>query len=329
MVDRTPNHPDNALGFLNFSARGTAMGDAELVEEGGTAMSVGERLRAAREAAGLSLEDIATSTRIPIRHLESLETGDFPRLPAPTYTVGFAKNYAAAVGLDRAEIGDQLRAEMGGTRPATTTPAEVFEPADPARAMPKWLIIGTIVALLLAALMFNWLNQRSLDGPGEEAAAAPSQAAPAQVPATVAPQGQGPVVISATDTVWIEVKDGAVTLTQSELTPGASFEVPANAVSPTLTTAKPEALRITVGSAVVPTFGEPGTRVTVSLKPDDLLRPRPVATPAASPSAAQPQAAPARRPASRPAAPPSDQPTASPPPPPPANAGEPEPSPQQ
>jgi cytoskeletal protein RodZ len=45
------------------------MDDAELVDEGHVPMSVGERLREAREAAGLSLEDIATSTRIPTRHL--------------------------------------------------------------------------------------------------------------------------------------------------------------------------------------------------------------------------------------------------------------------
>src|SRR4051812_21561307 len=103
------------------------MGDAEFVEEEGTASTVGQRLREAREASGLSLEDIATQTRIPTRHLESLEAGDFSRLPAPTYSIGFAKNYAAAVGLDRAEIGDQLRSEMGGTRP-TYTSADVFEP---------------------------------------------------------------------------------------------------------------------------------------------------------------------------------------------------------
>ena len=82
------------------------MDDSELAEEGHVAMSVGERLREAREAAGLTLEDIATSTRIPTRHLESIEASDFSRLPAPTYTVGFAKNFAGAVGLDPARARD-------------------------------------------------------------------------------------------------------------------------------------------------------------------------------------------------------------------------------
>jgi cytoskeletal protein RodZ len=267
------------------------MGDAELVEEEGVPMSVGERLRQAREASGLTLEEIATTTRIPTRHLESLEAGDFTRLPAPTYTIGFAKNFAGIVGLDRAEIGDQLRAEMGGSRPVSTT-SEVFEPADPARAMPKWLIVGAILAVLIAALLFNWLNNRSLQAPDEQAPANETVAeANPQQPAAVAPQSQGAVLITASDAAWVEVKDGAVILKQGELAIGQSFEVPVTAVAPTLTTAKPEALRISVGTAVAPAIGDAGKKTTVSLKPADLLRPRPATSLAAPPSAAQPPAA--------------------------------------
>src|SRR3954454_5689115 len=91
--------------------------------------TVGERLRAAREKTGISLEDIAAQSRIPQRHLESIENAEWDNLPAPTYTIGFAKSYASAVGLDRNEIGDQLREEMGGQRFSTTS-ADVFEPAD-------------------------------------------------------------------------------------------------------------------------------------------------------------------------------------------------------
>jgi cytoskeleton protein RodZ len=295
------------------------MGDAEMVEDAGVPVTVGERLRVAREAAGLTLEDIATSTRIPTRHLESLETSDFSRLPAPTYTIGFAKNYAAAVGLDRAEIGDQLRAEMGGSRPVTSPVSEVFEPADPARAMPKGLIIGAVVAVLLAALLFNWLSNRSLEGP-DEVAATNEVAAIAEAEPALAPPGQGPVLITANDNVWIEVKDGNVILRQGELAAGQSFEVPANAAAPTLTTAKPEALRIAVGTADAPPIGEAGRKVTVSLKADDLMRPQaaPVAATTAAPAQPTPRPAPAR-PRAAPAAP-------APTPEPPADSNEPAPS---
>src|SRR6476619_944 len=96
--------------------------------------TVGERLRAAREQKKLSLEDVAAQTRIPQRHLASIETGEWDSLPAPTYTIGFAKNYAGVVGLDRAEIGNQLREEMGGQRFASTS-SDIFEAAEPARTM--------------------------------------------------------------------------------------------------------------------------------------------------------------------------------------------------
>jgi cytoskeleton protein RodZ len=274
------------------------MDEAEGIEGEEQLMSVGDRLRAAREEAGLSLEDVATTTRIPTRHLESLETSDFSRLPAPTYTVGFAKNYAAAVGLDREEIGDQLRAELGSTRPPTAAP-DLFEPVDPARAMPRWLIVAVIAAILLAVLVFRWLTARSLEAPDEVVAeniATPAEPSP---PAAAPAQAQGPVVVTAIEQVWVQIKDGATTLKEGLLEPGQSFQVPATAAAPVLTTGKPEALRIAVGTTVAPPVGPPATTVSnVSLRPADLLRgPQPAGAPAASPAQAAPQRAPARSPA--------------------------------
>lgn len=256
-----------------------------------TIATAGERLRAAREAKGLSLEDIAAQTRIPRRHLESLEIGDWERLPAPTYTTGFAKSYASAVGLDRTEIYEQLRGEMGGFRPATTT-SEVFEPADPARTMPKWLVFGAIAAVLLLVLVMTWLNERSIQEPDAAAsedaapsAAAPVPAAPAPTAPATAPTAQGPVVITANEQVWIQVKDGATTLKAGLLEAGQSFEVPATATAPVLTTGKPEALRISVGTASAPPVGPPATTVrNVSLLGSDLMR-SPAATSPSAPGA--------------------------------------------
>lgn len=238
--------------------------------------SVGEQLRAAREKKKLSLEDIASSTRIPRRHLESLESGDWSRLPAPTYSVGFAKSYAGAVGLDRAEIGEQLRAEMGGYRADTSSP-EVFQPADPARTMPKGLVLAAIAAVILIVLVFSWFQNRSLgepdDVPAAEApvATAPAPAAPQQQPQQSA--ANGPVVLTATEPSWIQVSDGGTTLFQGELAAGQTFPVPATATAPTLRAGKPEALRITVGGALAPPVGPAGQVASnVSLLGPDLMR---------------------------------------------------------
>src|SRR6478735_2661910 len=131
--------------------------------------TVGERLRVAREKQKLSLEDVAAQTRIPQRHLASIETGDWDSLPAPTYTIGFAKSYASAVGLDRADVGNQLREEMGGQRFAATS-SDAFEPADPARTMPKGLVIGAVLVVLVLIVVMSWLNNRSLDQTNDQQA---------------------------------------------------------------------------------------------------------------------------------------------------------------
>ena len=256
------------------------------------APTVGERLRAAREKKKLHLEDIAAQTRIPQRHLEALERSDWESLPAPTYTTGFAKSYASAVGLDRTEIGDQLRAEMGGQR-FTANTIESFEPADPRRTMPKWLVLGMVVAVILLIAVMSWLNQRSLQEPDQNLAAAPEAATPtpqaAPTPAA-APAGQ-PVVINATAPVWLQVseKSGA-SLFSGMLQAGQTYAVPATATAPVLKTGKPEALRITVGNHVAPPVGPAATTVNnVSLLGADLLKNgAATANPAPAPAAAAP-----------------------------------------
>lgn len=254
--------------------------------------TVGERLRAAREEKGISLEDIAAQTRIPLRHLESIEAADWDKLPAPTYTVGFAKSYAGAVDLDRAEIGEQLRQEMGGQRFATASSAEVFEPADPARTMPKWLVIGAVLTVILLIVVMSWLNRRSLDQPDQAATTAPATNAPARAPPLANPApapatGQGPVVLTAIAPAWIQVTDQSKTLFMGELAPGQTYTVPATAVAPQLKAGKPEALKITVGAATAPPVGPGGKVVSkVSLLPADLMRAP--APPAATAPAAVP-----------------------------------------
>ena len=239
--------------------------------------TVGEQLSAARESKKMSLEDIASTTRIPLRHLESLESGDWSRLPAPTYTVGFAKSYAGAVGLDRSAIGDQLRAEMGGYRADTSSP-EVFQPADPARTMPKWLVFGAILAVIVIALLFSWFQNRSLTASDDASVAeAPATTAPsgppAQQPQQQQPAANAPVVLTATEPSWIQVTDGGRTLFQGELTPGQPYQVPATATAPLLRAGKPEALRVTVGGAQAPPVGPPGQVTSnVSLLGRDLMR---------------------------------------------------------
>jgi cytoskeleton protein RodZ len=264
------------------------MDDEDKVETGG--QTVGERLKAARTKKKLSLEDVASQTRIPVRHLESVEQSAWDRLPAPTYTVGFAKAYAGAIGLDRAEIGEQIREELGGHSYTVSSP-EVFEPADPARSMPKGLVIGAIVAVIALVLLLSWLNERSLDEPEAEPAAnvaAPAAPVPAPAQRQAPAAAQGPVVLTATAPAWIQVTDQGKSLFSGELAPGQSFTVPPTATAPLLKAGKPEALRVNVGSAVAPPVGPAGKVASkVSLLPADLMR-GPAAAPTPGAAAATP-----------------------------------------
>jgi cytoskeletal protein RodZ len=299
--------------------------DEELVET--DVPSVGERLRAARDEKGLSLEDIAAQTRIPRRHLEAIEAAEWDRLPAPTYTIGFARSYAAVVGLDRAEVADQLRSEMGGQRASMFT-AEVFEPADPARTMPKSLVIGAILVVIVLVLAMSWLSRRSLDQPDEAVAnaAATPAAPPAAAPPPAPTPAQQPVTLAATDAVWLQVYEkGGQTFFSGLLQPGQTFAVPSTAAAPLLKTGKPEALRITVGNTVAPPVGPPATTVAdVSLLPADLLKTgqgsAPVAQSATSAPPKPARSAPPRA-AAPPAAAPEQAPTPAAPQPQPANNG--------
>jgi cytoskeletal protein RodZ len=284
------------------------------------APTVGERLRAAREEKGLSLEDVAAQTRIPQRHLASIETANWENLPAPTYTIGFAKNYAGSVGLDRMEIGNQLREEMGGQRFAANA-TDVFEPADPRRTMPKSLVIGAIAAVLVLVLLMTWRNNRSLQ-PNDEA---PQTAAETGVPGTPSAQAPkapppaaattpGPVVLAATAPAWIQVTDQGKTLFQGMLQPGQTYAVPPTANAPMLKAGKPEALTVTVGGATAPQVGPPGKVTTVSLAPAALMN-GPAAEPSAAPQAAAPTPQPRRARTRTPApAPPAAAPAETPPP---------------
>ena len=63
-------------------------------------MTVGERLREARERQKVSLHAIAEKTNISVRFLDAIEKNQFDKLPGGIFTRGFIRSYASQVGLD-------------------------------------------------------------------------------------------------------------------------------------------------------------------------------------------------------------------------------------
>jgi cytoskeleton protein RodZ len=60
----------------------------------------GSRLREARERRGITLRQIANSTKISVGVLDALERNDISRLPGGIFGRAFVRSYAAEVGLD-------------------------------------------------------------------------------------------------------------------------------------------------------------------------------------------------------------------------------------
>jgi cytoskeleton protein RodZ len=239
-------------------------------------VAIGERLRRAREARGMSLDEVASQTRIPMRHLQHIETEDWDALPAPTYAIGFARNYANAVGLDGAALSYELRDMIGGPRRRAPAP-EYYEPADPARVPPRSIML---VALLLAVLLGGgYMIWRSLGGAdGETKIAVPD--APSSTPeqnqaAAPAPEayaGQS-VTLTATGDVWLRINEGqgGAEIFEGILASGQTYVIPATAQRPVIRTGRPQLLRASAGGRDLGPLGAEERLIeNVSLRPQDL-----------------------------------------------------------
>ena len=65
---------------------------------------IGSVLRQARDAQGVSLEDISALLKIREDHLQALENNDFDRLPGHVYAIGFIRTYATHLDLNAGEL---------------------------------------------------------------------------------------------------------------------------------------------------------------------------------------------------------------------------------
>ena len=101
--------------------------------------SLSELLRSAREAHGLSYDEVARATRIRAKYVEALEEGRFAELPGEVYTRGFLRNYALYLGLSYADVLAAYEAAVNGgrNRPSRPVPVPLAAAAVAAPARPR------------------------------------------------------------------------------------------------------------------------------------------------------------------------------------------------
>lgn len=168
-----------------------------LEAEAPRSLTVGEQLRAAREAKGLKLDDLAQSMKLGVRQLEALESGDWQALPGATFVRGFVRNYARLVGLDAQPMMEQLDAVLDRATPKLTLPESM--PATmpgngPVQRRDYAFAFGGLL-FVLAALLVYLLAPTDLGAWRDGLVAmVAGEAKPVDPPAAVEPAATEPVL---------------------------------------------------------------------------------------------------------------------------------------
>ncbi|MEO8740517.1 MAG: RodZ domain-containing protein [Casimicrobiaceae bacterium] len=123
----------------------------------------GAQLRAAREAAGLSLDQVAQQLKLAPRQVKALEDENFGELPGRTFSRGFVRNYARLLNLDPQVLISQL--PDAAHAPSLVSPAlhstgsMMAELPNSAAAKPnlaRWLIPLALIGCIVAAAAYEW-----------------------------------------------------------------------------------------------------------------------------------------------------------------------------
>jgi cytoskeletal protein RodZ len=125
-------------------------------------LTLGEKLRQAREERGMTISEVAEQTRISALYLESIENNDFRPLPGGIFNKGFVKSYARHLGLNEQEAlqdyADILTQQGGDVNedPKTFTPEVLTDERSRSGLLPtlifSFIIVGLIVWGVLAFL---------------------------------------------------------------------------------------------------------------------------------------------------------------------------------
>jgi cytoskeleton protein RodZ len=188
---------------------------AELIPE---LQRLGQRLAQARQARGLSLDELADRLHMGAEQLRGLEEGDRDELPEAVFVVAQARRVAASLDLNIDDDIAALRANRAfQARPPQRQPIPESNPAaarvDAATVAtsghPPLRLLGlgaALIAALIAAAALAWGWQRSLTGvrPGPRVPA-PTASEQAGRPGP----SQAELVLRSAEPSWVEVRSAS------------------------------------------------------------------------------------------------------------------------
>ena len=122
--------------------------------------SVGTTLRAAREALGLTAQEIADRTKFSVRQVEALEQDDVAHLPQGTFLRGFIRSYARVVHLEPEPLlnGIEIQPEHHSDVAEIPGGGDALPAAGQTESRNLYLLIGALIIAL--GLAFFVLGHR-------------------------------------------------------------------------------------------------------------------------------------------------------------------------
>ncbi|MEU2793878.1 RodZ domain-containing protein [Streptomyces sp. NPDC007100] len=141
--------------------------------------SIGRAIQQARIDAGLTVDEVSTTTRVRVPIVQGIEQDDFSRCGGDVYARGHIRTLARAVGLDPGPLIARFDGDRGG-RPEPTPAAPLFEAERirPERGRPNWT--AAMVAAIVAVVGFVGFTLFSGGGKGSAVAEGDNTAAPVQ-----------------------------------------------------------------------------------------------------------------------------------------------------
>lgn len=131
-------------------------------------LTLGEKLRQAREERGITLSEVAEQTRISGLYIESIENDDYRNLPGGIFNKGFVKSFAKYVGIDEQEALQDyasLTVNQGIQAPEETKtyrPEVLTDDRASTSSLPTIVFAVVILGLMTGGILFlvNYLQNR-------------------------------------------------------------------------------------------------------------------------------------------------------------------------
>lgn len=186
--------------------------------------TIGQILREARAEKRLTLEEVSQYTRIEIKYLKALEDNRFDLLPPTTFTKGFIRNYAKAIGKSPDDLVAIYRRDYDQSYQMRAPAADSLLPVKPGLLHSLPFSRATILGLSIFALVFvSYLafQYRALITPPPLTITKPTAGSVVTSPVTIQGKTSPDSIVRINDDTNLNPDQGGIFSTQLPYSPGA------------------------------------------------------------------------------------------------------------